>query len=221
MDLPQGLFPVPWLLAGSIAYAMLVVWAGAGIDWQRLKRQPQRQHVLLAGSIGVMMLWLAGGGLMPGIGGHLLGMTTLTLLVGWRQALVGSLFPVIGAALAGVEPWPTAGLAGFMLAAVPIGVTHLVWRISTRTLPRSLLIYLGVCACFGSALAVVLPRAAIGGMLASTGIYALDVIGSKYLSLLPMALLQETVTNLVAIAVLALLRPNWLMTLQQRRHFSR
>lgn len=221
MDIPQGLLPIPWLMAGAMVYAALVVWAGMGIEWRRLKQQTHRQHVLLAASMAVMVLWLAGNASTSTINGHLLGMTTLTLMVGWRPAMIGSLFPVIGAAVVGVEPWATAGLAGLMLAAVPIGITHMVWRISARTLPRSLSIYLGVCVFCGSALTVVLARGAIGGLVASTGIYALGTLGREFFSMLPMALIQEVGVNLAAIAALVFLRPNWLMSLQQRRYFSR
>lgn len=216
MDLPQGLFPASWLIAGVLAYALLVIWAATGLNWRRLRRLPHKQHAFFAGSTAVTLLWLADNGLLPGAGGHLLGMTALTLLLGWRQAMVGSLFPVICATLVGVEPWSTAGLAGLLLAALPIGITHLLWRISSYTLPRSLFVYLGVCVFCGSILTVVLPRAAISGMLASTGIYTFEVIRREYLSLLPMALLLEAVVNLTVIATLALLRPDWLLSLQQR-----
>lgn len=221
MSLPQGLFPVSWLVAGSLVYAALVIWAGAGIDWRRLQRHTTRQHLLLAGSIAVMMLWSAGREIIPSIGGHFLGMTALTLLVGWRQAMVGSLLPVVGVVVVGIEPWPTAGLAGLMLAALPIGSTYLVWRVSARFLSRGLFTCLGLSTFFGSVLAIVLTRAGVSGLLAGTGIYALDVIGREYLSILPIALTQEALVNLLVITALALFRPHWLQTIQQRQYFSR
>lgn len=221
MDLWQELLPVPWLLAGFIAYGVLVGWAWAGLDRWRLRRETQKQHLLFASSIAVMLLWLAGGSILPGPSTHLLGMTALTLLVGWRQAMVGSLFPVIGAVLAGVEPWQTAGLAGVLLAAVPIGITHLVWRLTERVLPHSLFGYLAICAVLGSILAAALGRLAVLGLIALSGVYSLTVIGQYHLSLLPLALLQESLVNIVAVAAVATLRPKWLTTLPQRRYLSR
>lgn len=220
-DLSQQLLPIPWLLAGFIAYAVLVGWAWSGIDRRRLRQEAQKQHLLFAGSIVVMMLWLADDSALFAPGSHLLGMTALTLLVGWRQALVGSLFPVIGAVLVGTEPWSTAGLAGLLLAAMPIGVTYLLWRLTHRFLPYSLLGYLAICTLLGSAIAAALGRLAVVGLLASTGHYSASIIGQQHLALLPQALLQECFINIIAVMVVATLRPKWLTTLPQRRYLSR
>lgn len=58
MNISQELLPIPWLLAGFIAYGALLGWAWSGIDRGRLRQEPQRQHLLFAGSIAVMALWL-------------------------------------------------------------------------------------------------------------------------------------------------------------------
>lgn len=221
MNISQELLPIPWLLAGFIAYGALLGWAWSGIDRGRLRQEPQRQHLLFAGSIAVMALWLTDSGASPGLRLHLLGMTALTLLLGWRQALIGSLFPLVGAVLVGTEPWPTAGLAGLLLAAVPIGVTHLLWRLTERLLPHSLVGYLTVCALLGAAVAAALGRLAVSGLLATTGLYSVASIGQQYLALLPLALLQEGLVNIAAVAAVAAWRPKWLITLPQRRYFSR
>jgi uncharacterized membrane protein len=221
MDHWHELLPIPWLLAGFIAYGVLVGWAWSGIDRWRLRRDSQKQHLLFASSIAVMVLWLAGGSVLPGPSAHLLGMTAFTLLVGWRQAMIGSLFPVVGVILAGIEPWPTLGLTGLLLAAVPIGVTHAVWRLTERWLPHSLLGYFAVCTVLGSVIAAGLGRLAVLGLLAATGIYSVAVIGQHHLSLLPLALLQECLVNITAVAAVVVVRPKWLTTLPQRRYFSR
>src|SRR5690625_2444380 len=101
MNISADMFSAPWLATGMVAYGALLSWALAGIDHRRLQRQPHRQHLLLAGSVAVMSLWLARSAVMPGVGVHILGMTSLTLLLGWRQALVGSLFPLGGSVLVG------------------------------------------------------------------------------------------------------------------------
>lgn len=191
----QELLPIPWLLAGFVAYGALVGWAWSGLEHWRLRCDVQKLHVFFASAVAVMALWLAGGSVLPGPGAHLLGMTALTLLVGWRQAMVGSLFPVFGTAFAGVEPWQTAGLFGLLLAVVPIGVTHWVWRLTRRMLPHSVVGYLAICTVLGSIVAAAMGR---------------------------LALLQESLLNAGAVAAVAALRPKWLMTLpRQRRYYSR
>jgi len=221
MDLSQELLPIPWLLAGFIAYGALLGWAWSGIDRWRLRREAQRQHLLLAGSVAVMALWLTDSGALSGFHVHLLGMTALTLLVGWRQALIGSLFPIVGAVLVGTEPWPTAGLARFLFAAMPLGVTPMLLRPTQRFLPHSLFCYLAVFALLGAAVATALGHLAVSGLLVTTGSYSAARVGQQYLALLPMALLQECLVNIIAVAAVATLRPQWLTTLPQPRYLSR
>lgn len=196
-------------------------WAWSGIDRWRLRRETQKQHVLFAGSIAVMLLWMADGSVLPGPSSHLLGMTALTLLVGWRQAMVGSLFPIAGAVVAGIEPWQTAGLAGVMLAAVPIAVTHWVWRLVERFLPYSLFGYLAISTILASIIAAALGRLAVLGLIVLTGVYSVAVIRHYHLPLLPLALLQEGLVNIGVVAAVAAWRPKWLSTLPRRRYLSR
>ncbi len=215
MNPSAHVLPEIWLLTGIVAYGALVLWALAGIDRRRLQREPLRQHLLLGGSVAVMVLWLVRSSMvMPEIGLHVLGMTALTLLVGWRQALVGSLLPVLGPVLVGAEPWQMAGLSGLALAALPIGITHLVWRITQRLLPRNLFVYLFVCTLCGSALAAALARVAAVALLAIAGTYTLAAISHDQLVLLSLLLLPESLVNVAAIAALAAWRPQWLITLR-------
>lgn len=215
MNLSAHVLPEIWLLTGIVAYGALVLWALAGIDRRRLQREPHRQHLLLASSVAVMVLWLVRSSVvMPEIGLHVLGMTALTLLVGWRQALVGSLFPVLGPVLVGTEPWQMVGLSGLALAALPIGVTNLVWRITERLLPHNLFVYLFVCALCGSALAAALARLAAMALLAIAGTYTIAAISQDHLVLLSLLLLPESLVNVAAVATLAAWRPQWLITLR-------
>lgn len=221
MSLSPDLLPIPWLVAGFLGYGTLVAWALSGIDRWQLRRQTFRQHLLFASSVAVMVLWLvrADGG--PGLGVHVLGMTGLTLLVGWRQAMVGSLFPVVAVALAGAEPWQTVGITGIVLAALPIGVTQFVWRASEQLLPRRVITYLLVCALCGSLLAGAVTRLVVLAMLLAVGAYASASIVGDYLKLVMLILVPEGIINVAAVSALALWRPQWLSTLRQQRYLSR
>lgn len=221
MLLSEHLLPLPWLVAGFVGYIALLGWAAAGLDRRRLMRETQRQHLLFASCVAVMSMWLLRSAVEPGVGVHVLGMTALTLLVGWRQAMLGSLFPVVGTVAAGAEPWQTAGLAGLVLAALPIGVTHLIWLAAERALPRRVSVYLVVCALCGSAVAVMLARLLVLCLLLATGAYTLNMLGRDYLSLLALALVPEAIVNAVAVAALAAWRPQWLSTLPRQRYLSR
>jgi len=72
------------------------------------------QHVFLGASVLLMFLWTIRGGLAPGLGVHLLGATVLTLMFGWRLALLAMALALAGTAVYGLVGWTTLGVNGLV-----------------------------------------------------------------------------------------------------------
>lgn len=218
MNLTSGLIPSIWLSLAVLAYLVLWLWAALGADWQGLRRSSYRQHLLFGGSLAVLCLWFMRAGISPGMGIHVLGMTTLTLTLGWRLALVASVVPLAGMVVLGQETWPAVAVSGLLLAAVPIGVTHLVWRLSERWMPSNLFAYLFVCAFFGGVLSVAVARLSVVAVLLLSGSYDVAQVQREYLLLLPLSMLPEGMVNGMLVSVLAVYRPEWLVTFDAKRY---
>ena len=221
MNLAPDLLPLPWFGASYVLFGALLLWALIGIDYRRWARESLRQHLFFGASLAVMLLWFVRAGFSPGLGIHFLGMTALTLLLGWRLAMAGSLFALIGSAAIGVESWQTLGMSGLLLVALPIGISHLIWKLADRRLPANLFVYILGCGFFGSLLAAALARVAVGAVMLAGGAYGWETIRSQYVAVLPLALFPEGIINGMVISVLAAFRPEWVATLDARRYLSR
>lgn len=221
MNLAPDLLPLPLFGAGYLLFAALLVWALTGINYRRWAREPLRQHLFFASSLAIMLLWFVRAGLAPGLGIHFLGMTALTLLLGWRLAMVGALFPLVGSAVVGLESWESLGLNGLLLVALPIGISQAIWRLADRRLPPNLFVYILGCGFFGSLLAAGVARLAVGGVLLAAGMYSWQTLVDDYLVVLPLALFPEGIINGMVVSVLSALRPEWMATLDTRRYLSR
>ncbi len=111
-------------------------------DWRAIIQVPVRQHLLFASLIFLVVLWLMSVRHIEGLLLHLSGMTAVTLLVGWRFALlVGALATVAYTLLSGQE-LAAAPLAWLVTVVVPASVSRLLVYELRRIRFRNLFIYL-------------------------------------------------------------------------------
>jgi uncharacterized membrane protein len=217
MNLAQDLLPNSWLISGYLLYGVVLSLALWRIDYQNLLRVPQRQHLFFGASIAIMCLWLIRAGITPGLGVHLLGITSLTLLLGWQLAVVGAVAALAGSAIMGNEEWLSLGLSGVLLVLIPVLVTHAVWRFTLRFLPPNLFIYILGCGFFGAGIATMAARLSVGGVLFAGGVLDWNTTGTEYLPISLLTLFPESFINGIVIAAIAAYRPEWLATLDAER----
>lgn len=220
MNIANDLLPLPWLIAAYVVFGAGLLWAILHADLVGFIRVPRRQHLFFGASLIIMCLWLLRAGITPGLGVHLLGMTSLTLLLGWQLAIIGSVIALIGVAFLGYEEWITLGLIGMLLVMVPVMVTHGIWRFSNRYLPPNLFIYILGCGFFGAGLATLLARFAVSGVLLASSAMDWYTLRTEYLPIALLTQFPESFINGTVIAAIAAYRPEWLATLDAKRYLD-
>ena len=138
--LPTWLVTITW-----VALALCLLLATVRADWQALRAAPERYHLLYGGSLACVALWLISVNAIEGIWLHLVGVTALTLVLGWRFAILAGTVAVmahtwlIGQSLAAVP------VAWLLTVAIPATITTLVAQQVQRRWHRNLFAYvLGV-----------------------------------------------------------------------------
>ncbi len=129
-------------------------------DWRAIVRVPVRQHLLFASLFFLAALWLMSVRHIEGLLLHLSGMTAVTLLVGWRFALlVGALATIAYTLLSGQE-LAAAPLAWLVTVVVPASISRLLVYELRRVRFSNLFIYLlgagfggGILSAFGMSVA--------------------------------------------------------------------
>lgn len=221
MNLVHDLLPTSWLISGYLIYGVALSWALFRTNYHGLLSESRRQHLLFGASIAIMCLWLIRAGITPGLGVHLLGISSLTLLLGWQLAIIGAVTALIGSAVMGNEEWISLGLAGVFLVIVPVAVTHAVWRFTDRFLPPNLFIYILGCGFFGAAIATLAARLSIGGLLFAGGVLDWYAAGTEYFPISLLTLFPESFVNGLVVAAIAAYHPEWLATLDARRFLDK
>ena len=198
------------ILAPTLRYA----------DWNALIRVPARVHLLLGGAAFCVVLWLMSVRVVDGLWIHLLGMTALTLVLGWRFALIaGTLAVAIYTPLIGqdLRALPAAWL---LTVAVPASVSrYLVYRLR-QVKSRNLFIYMLGAGFGGGVLSVLAVAAAALPLLWLIG--QRDWVSEAFANwpLIALLLFPEGFINGMMVTTLTVFYPQLVKTLDEQHYLD-
>jgi len=189
-----------------------------------LGREAGRVHLLLGSAVAVAVLWLIRARVDPGLGLHVLGVTTVTMVLGWRLALVATALAEATALALSVHGFASPGAlaAGWLVSGVvPASVTYAIAWLARFHLPRNLFVYLFICCFFGSALAVGGTWLAGLALLSASGYPPPVAAGDSLFAFLPLVLFPEAFINGALMTLLAVYRPDWVRLYDERWYLDR
>ncbi|MFB2866191.1 energy-coupling factor ABC transporter permease [Aeromonas sp. MdU4] len=208
-------------LAALLIWLLLLTFSLRRTVWQLLHDNPLYQHLLLGSAIALVPLWYLRAGLHDGLEVHFLGLTTLTLLLGWRLALLAPCLTLLVLDYFGVTNLADFGWQALVGIALPVASSWLLFLASWAWLPRHLFVYLFVAAFLGGALAISVKAAASALLMGISGNYPWHTITADYLSIWPLLLFPEALLNGMAMTMLAIYRPHWVNTFFDRTYLGR
>ena len=108
------------LLLSGLASALR--WA----EWRAVSTVPGRIHLLSLATLFCLALWSLSAPVGDALRLHLLGMTSVTLLVGWRFALLCGSLALLTLLLVSGQPLSMLPIAGLLTILIPASVSRLV-----------------------------------------------------------------------------------------------
>lgn len=223
MQIEAILLSVPWRVGTSLAALPTLGYALATAPWRAWLGRQDRQHVWLGTIVLLVLLWSMRAGITPGLSFQFLLAATLTLMHGWRLALVG-----FGAVLAaqcvlegGFAPWTAWGANFICYAIVPTATIAALHALVERRLPHNYFIFFFITVFAGSMLAFNLAGLARVALLSAAGTLAWEQLGGEYFVYLPMVSFGEAFMNGIVMAGAVVLRPEWVATFDERLYFTR
>lgn len=151
---------IPLWLNVAVGSVMLTGVAAAAFtaDWTALRAASERQHVLLGGLLALFLLWLLTLHVIEEVWIHLLGVTSLTLIVGWRFTVLGATLVLFGYLWWQQQPLTAAPLSWLFSVLVPATTSRILAHVLRRYGLRNLFVYM-LGAGFGGGLLSVLVLA--------------------------------------------------------------
>lgn len=208
-------------LAALLIWLVLLAFSLRRSLWQTLHDNPLYQHLLLGSAIALVPLWYLRAGLHEGLEVHFLGLTSLTLLLGWRLALLAPCLTLLVLGYFGVTNLADFGWQALVGIALPVATSWLLFLASWAWLPRHLFVYIFVAAFLGGAITISVKVAASALLMGLSDSYPWHTITADYLSIWPLLLFPEALLNGMAMTVLAIYRPHWVNTFFDRIYLGK
>ena len=220
MNVPDGLISPDWLWLNWLLFVFLIGFGVYRSPWRALLHAPQRLNLIAASVAFLAMLWLFSSSALPGLSLHFLGLTVVTLLIGWPLALVSGGVALLFLSLTGQMGF--SGLGWDMLGMVvpPVLVTALINAGAQRLFPANYFIYLFVNSFLSAVLGAMAAGLVSAGLMMTLGVYTWSVLATSYFPLLPIQWVPEAMINTMMVLGLTLLRPDWVITFDDQRYFK-
>jgi len=196
------------------AAIMRIAWKNLNIK-QLLKSTELQQQVAFC-ALAVFFLWTLKTGIQPGLEVHFLGLTALTLMLGWRLGVLVAPIALIALTGFGIYPWHDFGVNLLLGIIFPISFSYLVFLLTYSYLSRHLFVYIFIAGFFNAALTIVVQMFVFALYYKLLGTYPWRVIINDYFSIVLLMLFPEGVLNGMCIAVLVTYKPEWVLTFLDR-----
>ncbi|WP_221801774.1 energy-coupling factor ABC transporter permease [Oceanobacter mangrovi] len=205
------------LMVGSLA---LLAYATATYRWQALREQRIAQHLFFGCVLVLSLFWHATAGILPGLEFHILALTSATLLMGWRLALVASALMQLIQLLLGEVHWADFGYHFLIENALPIAFTWQFYSLVYRRLPHNPFVYILVAGFINAGFTHAFLDLLQSGIYALTETYPAHKIWHDYLRYMPMMMFPEGVVNGMFIAGMVAFHTEWLSTFDEDSYFK-
>ncbi len=206
-----------------VVFILVIWWIYSKRQWHDIfPLQSMQQHLVFGSAVALLPIWMLKASITPYLELHFLGLTAVTLLLGWRFALLSGMLTL--AMLTVLQP-SVYTLVEFSYQALvsvitPIMLSYFFFLLTYSYLPRHLFIYIFIAAFFNAALTMLgkLVIQSISGVM--RGFFSWDLIVDQYLHIWPLLLFPEALLNGMIITLLAVYRPHWLYTYKEKDYLS-
>lgn|SRR5690625_2996879 len=207
-----------WLLQAVFLAASAAIYRLAliNLDYRQMLKQPELLQQAGVCILMLVFLWTLKTGIQPGLDVHFLGLTAVTLMLGWRLSVVVAPIALLLLTLFGLYPWQDFGVNLFLGMILPICFTYLVFLLTYSYLSRHLFVYIFIAAFFNAALTIAAQMFGFSVYYNLIGAFPWHVVVNDYFAIVLLMLFPEGVLNGMCIAGLVAYKPAWVRTFLDR-----
>lgn len=216
---PYHVFPTFIITGSYLVSALLLIYASIGINWKMLRENTYLQHFFWGAIIAISGLMSMQAGLLAGLEFHLMGYTALTLLMGWRLALLVGVGVELGRFAFGLIDLNGLAYSYLFSCVLVVLFSSSMLRIIERYLPTNPFIYIMFAAFFTAGLSHAVSDGIKAVNLVLMDIYSMEQVWREYLRYLPLIMFPEGVINGMFISGMVAFNPRWLSSFDEDVYF--
>jgi uncharacterized membrane protein len=185
-------------------------------QWAALRAEPGRVHLVAGGALCCLLLWLMNIHFADGLRLHFLGLTTLSLLVGWSFSLLAGTAALVGFYLLQGLDWSGFAVSAVLTVLVPASASRALAAALHRPELRHPFIYFLGAGFAGGGLVVLLLGILALVLFALAGLDdRVDTMLQNW-PLLFLMMFSEGFINGMCVSALAVFYPHWMKTFDDR-----
>ncbi len=219
MNIVPGILPEALYWLAALAFVLLLGLALWRADWSALHHN-RKANLLFGSVVALLVLWRMKAGIHPGLDFHLLGATLFVLMFGPAFAFIASSLLVLGSTLSLHGSWLAYPLNVLIMGGVPIALSVGIHALTRRYLRRTFFVYTLVNGYLTGGLAMIATLGVASVILIGFGSYPFEIIRRDYLIFTPMMGFAEGFFTGMFAASLALFKPEWLRTFDDRTYLA-
>lgn len=216
MSITSGLLSMLWSWLLGPLYLAVLLLAIRRAPWPVVADNRGLQHLFLGATVLLIAMWSMRAGISPGLSVHFLGMTALTLVLGWDLAVLSGSLVLVAMTLLGRESWDGFMVNGVCLVVVPVLLTFVLHRLVEQNFPRNFFVYLFLTGFLGAACVTAISGVLMGAVLWLDGVYSWQKIHHEYVRYLPLIMFPEALMNGIIMTGVMVFYPDWVRTFDAR-----
>lgn len=185
-------------------------------DLRRIVQTRKWQHIVFGSIVGILFLWSFRVSIYDGLNIHFLWLSTLTLVLGFRWAILVATFVLCIVTVLGNESWYMFGINGMFSVFMPILLTYAIFSFTFHRIPRNLFTYIFLCAFLPGALTIAVKMLAFSGYYYLDGFFTWDVIKYNYTNMILLMVFPEAFFNGFSITCLVIYKPDLVHTFHDK-----
>lgn len=217
----NGIFPSFFLVLCAVVSAVWVGWAAWGSNWSALFSNRSAQHFFFGSSLVMAAFWFMQAGVLPGLSFHILALTAVTLMMGWRLTMVAATLTQLGLTLVGQVEWSMLGYQLLFGCLMPIAFSFWFYCMVYKRLTHNPFIYILVAGFLNAGFTHAFSDLINSASYWLAGSYSLGQIWYDYLRYLPLMMFPEGVVNGMFISGMVAFHSRWLSTFDEDSYFSK
>ncbi len=217
MELNSEIFSRDFHLLLAVMYGGILAYALRIARWRWILDH-RRIHLFLGVTLVLALLWHVRAQAEPVVALHLLGVTTVTLMFGWAQAIIASGLAMAILTANGRAEWEMFAFNGLINGVIPATLSQLSLLAVRTWLPRNFFIYVLGNGFFTAGLSVVAATLSGGALLVLGGVFSYQEISQVYLPFLPLLFFPEAFLNGWIVTILVCYKPQWIYSFSDEHY---
>lgn len=219
MTIDGALFSPTLLWLINLIFVSILVLALRLAPWRKL-RDGEQLNVFLGTVVALILLWQIDTQVQPGLSFHLLGVTAMTLMVGWSLSIIGVTLALCGVAFNAGSGWEGLALNAMLSGVVPATLTQVLLILIRWYLPKHFFVYVLVNGFLTAGVVGMVTGYLATWLLVLSGAYSFAHLSESVLPFFPLMFMPEAFLNGWIMAVLVVFKPRWVYSFSDEQYLK-